>query len=211
MSQAEHSIKLAASAAVISILVLCGTLILAVENYVFKQAPKDTVSLQSIYESSIALHLVKARKFSAEGSWQEATTVYQKVLDKDPLHPEARKGLKNALRNQSHQFILKNAQRAFERGKSQEVLEKLKEIQPTDHYFLTTKRLRQKAAVQVIEASTTKAIEACSDRRWRTCHQASVNILKLESTHPQGRELLREAEMQMKRARVNFIPWQPAN
>jgi hypothetical protein len=204
--------KIAAAVAVMSVLVLLLTLLVAVKDHLGadNNSPK-TVSQQALYESTIASRLVKARQLLKEESWQEATTVYQRVLDKDPLNREGRRGLKAAQTNQTHQLLLRNATTALKEHRPSDAVRKLRAIKPKDHYHPEAALLKQTAITRLVETALDAAITACSDRQWRPCHRAAIQILEEVPRHRNGLDLLREAEMQMKRAHLVFTPWSTAD
>ena len=203
--------KVAAAIAVMSVLVLGLTLAIAVKDRLgANNNSPEAVSQQALYESAIASHLVKARQLLKEGAWHEAATVYQSVLDKDPLNREGRHGLKAAQTNQGHQLLLRNATTAISENRPSEAVRKLRAIKPKDHYHSEAVRLRQTSITRLVETALNAAITACSDRQWRACHQAAIRILEEVPRHQDGLDLLKEAEMQMKRAHLVFTPWSTA-
>ncbi len=163
--------------------------------------------LQAQYEAAIATHLANARSAMLQEAWPGAAQAFQKVIDADPINREARKGLKDSQDHHTHQVMLKTARDSLDKDQPQEVIRKLRDIPHQSHYAHQAQQLITIARQKVISLSLDRAIQHCSERQWKSCHQAAISILQQRSDHPQGQALLKEAEQQMQQARIVFTPW----
>ncbi len=163
--------------------------------------------LQARYEATIATHLANARGFMLQEAWPGAAQSFQKVIDADPINREARKGLKDSQDHHTHQVMLKAARGSLDKNQPHEVIRKLRDIPFGSHYAHQAQQLITLARQKLITLSMDQAIRHCSERQWKSCHEAAITILKQHPDHPQGMDLLKEAELQMQRARIVFTPW----
>ena len=164
-------------------------------------------SPEEAYEQAIADALKSAREQMLRQAWTDAAQAFQRVLDKDPIDREARRGLAEAQASLRDQQVLAAARTALDAGQPLDALHRLQDIQPSSHYGSAAQELMARARVAAGDTALEMAKNACKRSEWKECHDHAVSLLEVQPDSVPGLTLINESENAMRARKIPFTPW----
>ena len=207
LMQTRRSVRLGAGLGLIALLII-SIVVLAV----MRSPPpgsKGPQSLEAAYERAIQNDLQAARGHSTAIAWAEAERAYKRVLDRDPINREARRGLAEAKDNLRDQETLNAARTALDTGQPADALAKLRSIRSDARYATEANELASRAREVIATSALELAEKYCRKEEWRDCHRHAVRVVEHAPQSEPGMELINKAERAMRAQKTPFPPWVP--
>jgi ABC transport system ATP-binding/permease protein len=204
----DRPIQIAAIIGVMTLVLLVVTLAVTLGRGPRPSRPTGvSQSPEAAYEQAIADGQKSARELMARQAWPEATQTFQRVLDKDPIDREARRGLAEAQSNQRDQQALAAARSSLDTDQPLEAIRRLQSIPAGSHYGAAAQELLARARVVAGDAWLDKARAACKRGEWKECHDRAVSLLEVQPDSVTGQALVNESENAMRARKISYTPW----
>ncbi|MBI5511832.1 MAG: FHA domain-containing protein [Deltaproteobacteria bacterium] len=203
----DRPIQIAVVIGLMTLALLVTTLIIGLSRAGRAPSRPAPQTPEEAYELAISDGLKAAREQMAKNAWLEAQASFQRVLDKDPIDREARRGLAEAQDNVRDQQTVAAAKAALDGNRPADAIRKLKLLPPGSVYTNVAQDLMGRARAATAQAELARATEACKHADYRECHNRAITSLEVDPSSAAAQALVSEAEAAMKARRVPFVPW----
>lgn len=205
VAHGDRSIQGAAIIALLSAALLLVTIGVFAHRRLGPSASPGT--LEEAYETALQVGIAMGEHHMKRGEWDDAIRAYRDVLNQDPINPTARRGMVEARRSQKHQRLLRAAEQDLAGKAPQSALYKAADVPPDSYYATQAQQLRERAVAATARDAFARAERACRARAWRECHVDAVLHLQHQPDSVAGRNLLQQAEREMRADGTGFTPW----
>ncbi len=211
LRRADRTVQIAALIGALSVVLLVVTLVVALRRPATPGRPPlaDAGALEEAYEKAVQDDLAAARTATANGAWTEAGQAFQRVLERDPINREARRGVIVAEQNRQDEQLVEAARTLVASGQPAEALGRLNAMSPDSRFAAAAREVGDAARQAIAAEALTAAGQACQKSDWRECHRQAVRALEHRPDSVPGLALVNEAENAMRSRRMAFTPWAP--
>ncbi len=183
-------------------------IIAAAAKRVAWQAQEATGSLQDAFDRTVRASIDSAKKYTQEGKWEEASTAYTQALDRDPINPDALKGLLQAEQDTADARLISDAKAAAQNPtKLPEAITILTRITAGSNLYSQAQTLLADLTTLAEKNWIQDANQACRQGQWSACQRWAAAMLRIVPNHTAARALIFEAQVGLDHEGQSFAPW----
>jgi pSer/pThr/pTyr-binding forkhead associated (FHA) protein/tetratricopeptide (TPR) repeat protein len=212
--RADRTVQIAVVIGILCVVLLGVTIVVAVNRGPRKPGPArpnptHASSAEEAYERALAADIAAARQAMGNSAWEEAAQAFRRVLDRDPINRDARRGLLAAEASHRDQQLLDSARALLQANQPLDALSRLRAMSPESHYAAAAREVAEAAKGRISTAALETARQACQRSEWRDCHRDAIRVLENTPDSVAGQALVSQAEDALRSRRIAFTPWAP--
>ena len=193
--------------------VACGLVCFALTFVYLERFGAKPVTLspsEQQYVTRLRDGLAHAQSLAQATAWDASIAAYHKVLDQDPINPDARAGLADSEAAREHSAALQRASDALAQYKPLAALDALSVPSGSTFYASATQKLIQTARTAAIKERLGVADAACKRGAWQLCQSVAAALMPYAPGTVSALALIGEAESAMRAHHLNYTPYNPS-